>query len=248
MRKVLSSILGVSVFSCAVALVTPAQAAVSIADFENGTTSGFGALTNSGVQPWASPVAGAVVTPATSGLAGSKVLELTGTPAFNFGQSGGAALGLDLLSANLRSAFLANNAIEFDWVAVPNGSPSGFSQLFNVILNSQGGGFTNVDGYSFNGTGAPPADKSNFNQFYFTGYSGPTHHIVVNYTNYKNTVLASGNPDGGNFLQLGIQPNAGGGAPGDMYFDNFQFTLVPEPASIAFATVALLPLLRRRRT
>src|SRR5205823_4263253 len=142
-------------------------------------------------------------------------------------------------SNNLRAAFLANNQIEFDWEQVPNGGSSGFSQLYNIILNSQGGGFTNVDGYSMG--------NNNMNQFYFTGYNGNTHHIVVDYTNYKNTILASANPDGGNYIQFGIQPNAGGGAPGDMYFDNFALSVVPEPASIAFTTIALLPLLRRRR-
>src|SRR5438552_16576131 len=160
-----------------------AHAATSFGNFEDNTTDGFGALTNSGIAPWASPVAGAVVTPSSSGLAGSKVLELTGNPSFNFGQASGGALGFDFLSANLRAAFLANNAIEFDWVAVPTGATAGYSQLYNIILNSQGGGFTNVNGYS---TG-----DANYNQFYFSGYSGPTHHIVVNYTTYKNTILAS---------------------------------------------------------
>ena len=134
---------------------------------------------------------------------------------------------------------LANNQIEFDWEPVPNGGSSGFSQLYNVILNSQGGGFTNVDGYS---TG-----NANMNQFYFTGYNGNLHHIVVDYTNYKNTILASANPDGGSYLQFGIQPNAGGGAPADMYFDNFQLSLTPEPGGFALVGVGVIGALRRRR-
>jgi hypothetical protein len=215
-----------------------------IADFENGTTSGFGALTSStGVQPWTSPVAGEVITaPAGSGsLSGSKVLHLTGTAdSFNFGQSGGGALGFDFLGANLRQAFLDNDQLEFDWLPVANGSPSGYSQLYNIILNSQGGGFTNVDGYSVPG-------HDNFNQYYFTGYNGNVHHIVVNYSAYKNTILASATPNGGGWLQLGIQPNAGGGAPADYYFDNFAFTSVPEPASLTALAAAPLALLARRR-
>ena len=196
-----------------------ARADVVWGDFETGTAPGFGALTNSGVQPWAAPVNGAVITAPSGPLAGSHVLELTGTDSFNFGQSGGAALGFDFLSQNLRQPFFDNDQIEFDWYPTPNGSPSGFSQLYNIILNSQGGGFTNVGGSN---SGTP-----NTNQFYFTGYNGNKLHVVVDYTSYKNTILASSFPDGGGWLEFGIQPNAGGGAPADMYFDNFALTQSP---------------------
>ena len=189
-------------------------------DFETGTAPGFGALTNSGVQPWTAPVAGNVITAPSGALAGSKVLELTGSASFNFGQANGGALGFDFLSQNLRSAFLANDQIEFDWYPTPDPTTSaGFSQLYNVILNSAGGGFVNVDGYS--------AGNANLNQYYYTGYNGILHHVVVNYAAYKATILASATPDGGNYLQLGIQPNAGGGAPADYYFDNFKFSIAP---------------------
>ena len=218
-----------------------AQAAVSFGDFEDNTTDGFGSLGNSGVVAWSTPVAGNVITaPAGSGtMTGSKVLELTGSTSFNFGQASGAALGYDFLAGNHRADFLANNTIEFDWFPPPNGGSGGFSQLYNIILNSQGGGFTNVDGY---GSG-----NANDNQFYFTGYTGNLHHIVVNYTSYKNAILASANPDGGTYLQFGIQPNAGSGAPADMYFDNFQLTTTPEPASLGLMAVAGLAAMSRRR-
>ena len=199
------------------AVAGAARADVVWGDFETGTAPGFGALTNSGLQPWAAPVNGAVITAPAGPLAGSQVLELTGSDSFNFGQSGGAALGFDFLSQNLRQSFFDNDQIEFDWYPTPNGSPSGYSQLYNIILNSQGGGFVNVDGYS--------AGNANLNQFYFTGYNGVLHHVVMNYTAYKNAVLASANPDGGGWLQFGIQPNAGGGAPADYYFDNFKFSI-----------------------
>src|SRR5947207_12633599 len=161
-----------TILAVATAVTAAARADVVWGDFESGTAPGFGALTNSGVQPWAAPVAGNVITAPSGPLAGSKVLELTGQESFNFGQGGGAALGFDFLSQNLRQTFFDNDQIEFDWYPVPNGSPSGYSQLYNVILNSQGGGFTNVDGYS--------QGNNNLNQFYFTGYNGVVHHAVVN--------------------------------------------------------------------
>lgn len=236
-RNLLAAALAVG--TCAAA----AHAAVPIADFESGTATGFGALTSSsGVQPWASPVAGQVITaPAGSGsLTGSKVLEVTGNAdSFNFGQSGGGALGFDFLGAGLRQAFLDNDQIEFDWLPAPNGGSGGYSQLYNIILNSQGGGFSNVDGYA--------AGNANLNQYYYTGYNGIVHHVVINYSAYKNTILASSNPNGGNWIQLGIQTNAGGGAPADYYFDNFVFSTVPEPASLTALAAASLALLARRR-
>src|SRR5439155_6801710 len=147
------------------AVGAPARGAVIFGDFESGTAPGFGALTNAGVVAWSSPVNGQVIT-FSSGAMGAKVLELTGNTSFNFGQASGAALGFDFLSQNLRSAFLANNAIEFDWYPVPNGGSGGFSQLYNVQMNSQGGGFQTVNGYG------PPSNNANMNQFYFTGYNG----------------------------------------------------------------------------
>lgn len=218
-------------------LAVPAHASTSFGNFESGTAPGWGSLTNSGVQPPAAPISEQVITASVGSLSGSKALQLSGDATFNFGQASGGALGFNFLSQNLRADFLANSKIEFDWYAPPNDSPSGFNQLFNIILNSQGGGFTNVGGSN---AGTPET-----NQFYFTGYTGTVHHVVVDYTSYKNTILASANPDGGGWLEFGIQPNAGGGAPGVQVFDNF--TLTPEPTSFALLAVGGLAAITRRR-
>src|SRR5438552_17363761 len=45
-----------------------AVAVVPFGNFEDNTTDGFGALTNSGIQPWAPPVADAAATPALRAL------------------------------------------------------------------------------------------------------------------------------------------------------------------------------------
>jgi hypothetical protein len=198
---------------------------VVISNFEDGQMVGWGALTNSGIKPWSDPAAGpspangAVITATNGPLNGSKVVELSGQASFNFGQSSGGALGFDFLSQpNLRQAFLDNSQLEFDWYAPPDPSTSsGYSQLFNIVLNSQGGGYTNVAGYSMG--------QDIYNQYYYTGYNGSLHHIVVDYSAYKTTVQNSANPDGGGWLQLGIQPNAGGGAPPQMWFDNFKLSI-----------------------
>ena len=219
-----------------------AQAAVAIADFENNSLAGWGTLTNTGFLPPAAPISQQIITGSVGTTSGSKVLELSGNAAFNFGQPNGAALGFDFLSQNLLNAFLTHDRIEFDWVAPPSGSPSGFSQLFNIILNSETGGFTTIAGSSQN--------TPETNQFYFTGYNGVVHHVVLDYTAYKNTIINSGNPNNGGagtYLQFGIQPNAGGGAPAVMHFDNFTFTSVPEPSALALVGLGGLAVLARRR-
>src|SRR5687768_207486 len=121
------------------ASLTVAAHAATFADFQGGTAPGWGMLTNAGVVPWAGEISGGVVTANASALSGSQVLQLTGEAAFNFQNPdpGGSALGFDFLSQNLRNDFLNHTKLEFDWVAVPDGaSPSGFSQLYNIILNS----------------------------------------------------------------------------------------------------------------
>jgi hypothetical protein len=199
---------------------TAVHADVVWGDFETGTT-GFGMLTNSGVQPWSPPITGTVMTaPAGTGaISGSQVLKLTGSEGFNWTLSSGAPLGVDFLAQNNRQAFFDHDQIEFDWYAPPNGGSAGWNQLYNIILNSQGGGFVNVAGWS--------QSTPETNQYYFTGFNGALHHVAIDYTAYKNAVLASANPDGGGWLQLGIQTNSGGGGAAEIWLDNFKFSIAP---------------------
>jgi len=196
---------------------------VVFSDFQNNSTAGFGWLTGDarGIVPWDAslgPASGTLVTAPSGPLAGSQVLKMTGTADFNYGQGGGAVLGFDIVPQNFRTAFLENDQIEFDWYAPPDpNSTAGWSQIYNIIINSQGGGWQTVGGWSTN--------DPNTNQYYFAGFNGSLKHVTLDYSAYKNAILASANPDGGGWIQLGMQLNAGGGAPAEMWFDNFKFSV-----------------------
>src|SRR4051812_41993948 len=168
------------------------RADVPINDFENGSVGGFGWLTGDsrGIIPWnptdpTTPANGTIITATSGPLTGSKVLEMTGTTAFNLGQAGAAALGLDFN----RTAFFANDQLEFDWYPLPNGGDAGYSQLYNIVVNSEGGGWNAAGGF---GNG-----DANANQYYFTGYTGNLHHVVVDYTGVKNNIQSGTLTDGG---------------------------------------------------
>lgn len=214
-----------------------AQAAVTFADFENGSTSGFGNLTSStGVQPFAAPATGQVITP-TAGSLTTKVLDLTAS-GYNGGQSGGADLGYDFVPNGHLTDFMNNDVLSFDWEAPP-GATAGYTQLYQIVLNAPGAGYTAVDGY------AAPFNNADENQYSYNGYNGITHHVTLNYDAYKAQISA--NPG---YIQLGIVTNTGGGAPADIYFDNFQLSpaaATPEPASLGLLGAGALGLLVRRR-
>lgn len=212
-----------------------AQAAVSFGDFENGSTSGFGNLTSStGVQPFAAPATGQVITP-TAGSLTTKVLDLTGS-GYNGGQSGGADLGYDFVANGHLTDFMNNDVLSFDWEAPP-GSTAGFTQIYQVVLNAPGAGYQGVDGYG-------QTSNPDLNQYSYSGYNGITHHYTFNYDAYKAQISA--NPG---YLQLGIVTNNGQGAPADIYFDNFQLSAAatPEPASLGLLGAVGLGLMGRRR-
>src|SRR5687767_11363870 len=121
-RSIKRSLAAFAVAILAVAGFASSARAATFADFQGGTAPGWGALTGSGVQPWAAPVSGSVTTGSVGSFNGSQVLQLNGNASFNYGQSGGGALGFDFLSQNLRNEFLNHTKLEFDWLAVPNGS------------------------------------------------------------------------------------------------------------------------------
>lgn len=221
-HAVLASIVAV------VGLSGTAAQAVVIADFEGGSTSGFGSLTNAGVVPSASNT---VVTPA-SGSNLTKVLSVAAS-GYNNGQSSGANVGYDFAANGTAAQFLANDILSFNWEVPPSPTTSGYAQLFEVVLNAPGLGYRSI--YSL-----PGDPNTTHNQY--PGYTGQTRTFTFDYSALKSQISA--NPG---YLQLGIVTNNGGGAPLEFYFDNFQVNLVPEPASLAALGLGGVALAKRRR-
>jgi hypothetical protein len=214
-----------------------AKATTTFGNFEDGATDGFGTFTNSGVTAnvFASPTAGNVITP--GGTDTTKMLDLTAA-GFNGGLGSGADLGYDFVSNGLTSQFMANDIITFQWETAPGSEASGYSQLYNIILNAPGPGFTTVGG-SGGSTSPLAVTTGTVNQF--PPFSGQLFTVSINYDAYKAAITA--NPG---YIQFGIQTN-NANPPTDFYFDNFTLSQVPEPASVGLMSLAGVGLLARRR-
>ena len=226
-----------------------AHAAITtVANFEDGTTDGFGTATNSGItkNTFSSPTSATITLPTTGGDT-THVLDLTAS-GFNGGLSSGATLGFDFAANGLTSTFLADDILTFNWEVPPSSATAGYSQLYNIILNAPGGGFTTVGGSG--GTTSPLATTTGtVNQGLFAGFASPVNTVSINYDNYKAAILANTTTPG--YIQFEIQTNNGGGAPADIYFDNFTLSTsaaVPEPTTAAaLGATAVGGLLARRR-
>jgi hypothetical protein len=216
-----------------------AGAQTTIANFEDNTFDGFGTGTNSGVTPgvFSAPTSAVIDTgPATDP---TNVLDLTAS-GFNGGLSSGADLGYDFVQSGTIAALEANDVLTFDWIVPVSSTNTGFSQLYNIILNGANAGFHAVGGSS-NATDVTLATVTGtVNQN--PGYSGQINQVSINYDGWKAAMGA--NPG---YAQIEFQTNNGGGAPADILFDNFTLSQVPEPASLGIVSFAALGLLRRHR-
>jgi hypothetical protein len=215
-----------------------ASANFIFANFEDGTFDGLGTGTNSGVTAgtFSSPTSAVIDTgPSTDP---TNVLDLTAS-GFNGGLSSGADLGYDFVQQGNAAQFMANDEIVFDWIVPVSSATGGYSQLYNIILNAQGAGFTTVGGSS-GATSTLATVTGTVNQN--PSFAGQVNQVTINYDAYKAKIAA--NPG---YIQLEMQTNDGGGAPADILFDNFQLVSVPEPASISLIAFGAIPLLARRR-
>jgi PEP-CTERM motif len=204
-----------------------ARANFVLGSFEGNSADGFGTWNGSAVVPFASDTTGSAYSYSSYGATdGSVALDVTNPAsyeqdlAYDFGVNGDIA------------QFMSNDVLSFTATAPAAGAATaGYWQVYQVFLNGQGGSFSNV-------ASSTPV----VNQYYYSGFGGATFNISINYDAYKAT-LAS-NPS---YLQMIIATNTGGGAPGDLYFDNFQLSQVPEPASFSILGLAAAGLLSRRR-
>jgi hypothetical protein len=216
-----------------------AKASFVFGNFEDGTTDGFGNLNGpggGGVTPFSGTTSGSIVTP-TSGSDLTKVLQLNSS-GFNGGQSGGTNLGYDFVASGNASQFMANDIISFQWEVPTNADTGGYSQLYQVVLNAPGAGYTTVGG-----TGSSEGTDVTDNQY--PPYSGQLMTWSFNYDAFKSAITA--NPG---YIQLGITTNNGGGTPTALtsfYFDNFTLSTVPEPTSFGVISLIGMGLLARRR-
>jgi hypothetical protein len=218
-----------------------AATTITFGNFEDATMDGFGYLSSSsGVKPFPAspgPVA-SILTPGSGGDT-TNVLDLNGA-GYNGGQSGGNDLGFDFASNGLASTFLADDILTFSWEVPVSNTSSGYSQLYSIVLNAPGAGYTTVGG-SGGGTSPLAVTTGPVNQY--PGYSGQVNTVSINYDAYKALISASPS-----YIQFGVTTNNGGGAPSDIYFDNFQLSqTIPEPTSLGLLTLVGAGMLGRRR-
>jgi hypothetical protein len=114
-------------------------------------------------------------------------------------------MAYDFLANGHLADFLNNDIISFDMTFPTSSTSSGYAQIYNLVLNSNLGGFNQVGD-------APLANQ-------YPPYNGQVNHVSLNYDSYKATVGTS--PQ---WLQLFLSTNNGSGAPSAMYLDNFNLS------------------------
>ena len=158
----------------------------------------------SGMDGWADWGGDTPVATYTPGAATGATLN---NGSLRLDQSGyGQSLSIKLQNSGLVNAFMANSLFSIDVsVAADDGTiTSGYSQVNSVSMNAEGPGFATVLG------------DTPVNFYWWSGSNERTQTLVVDYTEFRQAITATG------YIEIILTLNTGGGAPTDMYFDNAQ--------------------------
>lgn len=197
-------------------LAQTSQADVVIGDFEGAAETGWGS--------WSGGVAAF-----SPGISVSNEAATLGTDSLKIDISGwGQHLAYSAGTAGTIADFEANNTLEFD-VIFPETTSSGWAELFEVVLNSQYGGFTAIS------SGAMQVGWGD------GGGGAQTLNVALDYSTIKSAWTTNGTPG---WVELIFAFNDDGSHP-VKYVDNVRLT--PEPASAALLGLGGLMMTARRR-
>jgi hypothetical protein len=165
----------------------------------------------------AAPPGGDVFSFVSAGVPGyANSLEVTPS---NPGYSQNLALNF---SQSQIAAFLTNSWLTFTFsVPGPNTTSSGYSQIYQVILNAPGWGFNQLP-WSLSPTGEPQFD------FGFGGSTPQTQQVTLNYSSVLSAI--GSNPG---YMQLIFLSQSGGGAPPQYYMNNVVLSSGPNGTEAA---------------
>ena len=151
------------------------------------------------------------------------------------------AIKLEYLPGGV-SAFLTNHLLSLTFSVPPaaaSGATSGFSQLYQLVINASGYGFKSQPFTNFSETGNTSANQSGMPNFYF--YSGAPAQSQVVTVNYSSILpLITARPSGG-YIEIIFAFNNGSGAPTNWFVNNVVLSGGPVSTNITISGASYLP-------